>query len=282
VRVQDILQFLDQVDPAHQPPDGVDRLIHGNADASVHGIAVMWMPYRSALERAHAAGCDLAVVHEPTFYDHHDRDPFWLERTPARNKRAYLDDRGISVVRCHDLLDRVPRWGVPDSWGAFLGLPPGAPAGPFLRVHDVAPTTALGFATSVADAVAVLGQQAVQLLGPPDAPVRRVMVGTGAITPVRDALVDLQVDLAVCTDDGIHYWRDGTLAIDAGLPLVVVNHAVSEEAAMRQLAAVLGGAFPDLPVHHLPQACMYRLVTPTRSPASAAPEGSPSPDRTTP
>ena len=69
-----------------------------------------------------------------------------------------------------------------------------------------------------------------------------------------------QVDLAICSDDGTTYWRDAAYAIDMGIPMVVVNHPVSEEAGMINLAQCLQAQFPELPVLHIPQRCMYRLV----------------------
>ena len=263
LRVRDVQASLASLHGGWRPPeDGVDRVIAGDAGRAVAGVAVMWMSYRWALERAVALGCDLVITHEPTFYDHHDRDPASLALASARAKAAYLEEHGVTVVRCHDLWDAYPGLGVPDAWGRALGLGPAVAATEFLRVHEVPETSAEAFARRVARAVAPWGQEAVQLVGPAEARVRRVSVGTGAVTPVRASLVDLGVDLAVCTDDGIAYWRDAALAIDAGLPLVVVNHPVSEEAAMATLADTLRDALAPVPVHHLPQRCMYRLVAP--------------------
>ena len=44
------------------------------------------------------------------------------------------------------------------------------------------------------------------------------------------------MDLAICTDDGFTYWHDAAYAIDMGIPAIVVNHAVSEEAGLMNLA----------------------------------------------
>ena len=49
-------------------------------------------------------------------------------------------------------------------------------------------------------------------------------------------------------------------AIDRDLPLLVVNHASAEEWGMRSLATYLKAQFPGLPIHHLPQGCLYRSV----------------------
>jgi hypothetical protein len=62
------------------------------------------------------------------------------------------------------------------------------------------------------------------------------------------------------TDDGIRFWQSGSWAMDAGLPLIVVNHATAEEWGMHSLAHYLSEQFPEVPVRFLPQGCMYRTV----------------------
>jgi putative NIF3 family GTP cyclohydrolase 1 type 2 len=96
--------------------------------------------------------------------------------------------------------------------------------------------------------------------------VTRVAIGTGAITPLfsylRDyaACTDHRIDLAICTDDGFTYWQHGAYALDVGLPVIVVNHATSEEPGMMRLAEHLQAQFPDVPVHFIPRGCLYRLI----------------------
>jgi len=119
----------------------------------------------------------------------------------------------------------------------------------------------LDVARQVAARTQPFGQDAVQLIGPSDQPVTRVCIGTGVVTPLLKFIDDYQADLAICTDDGLIYWRDAALAIDIHLPVIVVNHAVSELAGIASLASRLQAQFPQLPVHYLPQKCMYRLVT---------------------
>lgn len=243
------------------PEDTVDRFVAGDPATEVRGVAVMWMSYAWALEKAVALGCNLVITHEPTFFEHFDRAPETNRLAAAIRKREFIKENGLVVLRCHDLWDRIREHGIPDSWGRFLELGPAAEATEYLRVYEVEPTTAVAFARKVAARTVALGQPEVQLIGPPDRPVRRVSTGTGAITPFLASVEQLAVDLAVCSDDGIDYWRDGALAIDAGVPIVVVNHPVSEEAGVASLADTVSRMLPSLPVHHIPQRCMYRLVS---------------------
>jgi len=63
----------------------------------------------------------------------------------------------------------------------------------------------------------------------------------------------LAADMAICIDDDFTCRPDGAYAIDAGFPVAVVNHPVSEEFSMKLLAGHLSEKFPQVPVHHIPQ-----------------------------
>ncbi len=239
----------------------VDTFKSGDPETEVLGIAVSWMSTREALTQALELGCNVFVTHEPTFYTHHDdlSSPVF-ELEGACEKLAFVKASGITVVRCHDLWDQVPEIGIPDAWGEALGLGEAVDGTGYYRVYDVAGRTAGDVARQVAERTRPFGQEAVQLFGDADTPVSRVAIGTGAITPLFSYLHDFRIDLAICTDDGFTAWQHGAYALDAGLPVIVVNHATSEEPGMMRLAEHLQAQFPDTPVHFIPRGCLYRLI----------------------
>lgn len=243
------------------PDDTVDTFKEGDPQTEVQGIAVAWMSYNWALKRAVELGCNVFITHEPTYYNHFDNDPGILSLPGVRDKRQFLEDSGLVLIRCHDLWDQITGIGIPDSWGSALGLGEAIAGDEFSRVYDVGGVMAVEVARRVAERTKRFGQPSVQLIGPADKHVNRVSVGTGAITPYLKTVRRFDVDLAICTDDGIEYWRDGAFAIDMGIPLLVVNHPVSEEMGMESLARHLRSRFPQVPVHHIPQRCMYQLIT---------------------
>ena len=49
-------------------------------------------------------------------------------------------------------------------------------------------------------------------------------------------------------------------AVELDIPLIIVNHTVSELAGIRELAQHLQAQFPQVPVHYIPQRCVYNLV----------------------
>jgi len=242
------------------PAETVDTLKSGQQDWEIGGIAVSWMSFTSALQKAFDLGCNVFITHEPTFYDHYDMDPSILAIPSVRAKRDWIEQHRMAVYRCHDLWDRLPHIGIVDTWGEFLGFSNPVASDDYVRVYQIDPQPALTLARMVATRLQTLNQPGVQLIGPSTVPVRSVCIGTGAITPFIQSLERFQIDIAICTDDGINYWRDGAYAIDMHIPLIVVNHPVSEEAGVKRLAETLMTSFPQVPVFHIPQRCMYQLV----------------------
>jgi len=250
------------------PEHTVDNFKSGNPQTPVKNVATAWMGYTSTMRKAHELGCEMIVVHEPIYYIHRDNPA--PDLPAVREKRKFLEESGLIVLRCHDVWDRVPKIGIRDAWAEFLGLvhevgrtiptDPTAPA-PYLGVYEIAPTTSGEFARRVAGRVAALGQSAVGLVGPDDKPIRRVAIGTGACTSFQEMAFELKADLALCSDDGFTFWRDGALAVDMGLPVVVASHGCTEEIGMKLLGEHLVEKFPSISVHHIAQKCMFKTFT---------------------
>jgi putative NIF3 family GTP cyclohydrolase 1 type 2 len=258
MRAYEVNQYLNGLIAA-LPEDTVDRVIYGDREREVVGIAVAWMPYRDTIAAAKASGVNLLVVHEPTFYDHWDGSDRLASSAAADAKRRYIDESGITIIRCHDVWDAMPDVGIPFAWGEFLGLGRPIASETHYNLYAVPAQTALAFAGRVAAATSTLGQECVALYGNPEAQVARVGVGTGCIaSPWR--LYDMGADLAVSVDDAVRAWVEGEWCHDTGRPLVVVNHNVSEEAGMASLARHLAASFPAIPVTHLHQGCSYLSV----------------------
>jgi putative NIF3 family GTP cyclohydrolase 1 type 2 len=242
------------------PDNTVDTFKAGDPDSEIEGIAVGWMSYTRALKKAVELGCNVFVTHEPTYYDHLDADDSVFRRPAAREKKAFIEKHGLVILRCHDLWDRMPEIGIADTWAAYLDLGEPLASQGIFSVFDVNGRTAGDVARHVAEKTRPLGQEAVQLIGDPHRPVSRACTGVGAGTPYGTFIDEYEADLAICSHDGITYWRDGAFAIDSGIPIIVVNHPVSEEPGVAALARHLAETFPDISVHHVPQRCMYSLV----------------------
>ena len=261
VRARDIHAYLRSLNRGWiNAEETVDTFKSGNPEAEVKGIAVAWMSYTWALKRALELGLNMFITHEPTYFEHRDNDPGMFEIGGVSKKKRFIDESGIIILRCHDLWDRYPDIGITDGWAKQLGFSNPVFKDGYFRVFDVAGRTAGDVARQVAKNVLPLGQEAVQFIGEESARVKRVAIGYGAGTPYRHFITELKADLAICSDDGFKFWRDGALAIDLGLPVIVVNHPVTEENGIKLLAEHLAEHFPQVPVTHIPQRCMYRLI----------------------
>jgi hypothetical protein len=272
MRAKDLNAYLRARIPVDEP--SVDRVVIGDPDALVKKVGTAWMPYWKTCREAVEAGVNVLVVHEPAFYTHWDLDERdgrdYLSAPEAGKKafveardakRAWLEASGLVIIRCHDVLDRLPCIGIPHAFGRLLGFE-AKDVVRSKRFHDVfavAPAPAAAVARGIALRLRAVGQPGVAFYGDPERIVRSVGVGTGCICDPLESM-DLAPDLFVGIDDTIRTWIQTTWAEDTGHPLVVVNHGASEEAGMRELSLHLRAAFPDLGVVHLAQGCGYRWI----------------------
>jgi len=239
----------------------VDGFRFGDPETEVTGIAVAWKPYWSDLKRARELGCNLFVGHESIFREGpmQPRDESEFAQELEQPKLAWLRESGLVVYRCHDLWDMMPGIGVRDSWARGLGFE-GEPLGVsgFCRIEDVSGHTFGSLSAQIAERVKPLGQQAVLAVGDEDQPVTRLALGSGASTLAE--MVGLGADVWLGYDDYFRQVRDGALFRDIGMPYLVVNHGTLEEWGVRNLGDYLRAHFPSIPVHFLPQGCIYRIV----------------------
>jgi putative NIF3 family GTP cyclohydrolase 1 type 2 len=257
------------------PEPSVDGVIVGDPETLVRGIAVLWMPTWAALRTAHAQGLNVVVAHEPTFFNHYDLERFeeGLGVLPPAGrrifeatrdaKRRWIEETGVVVIRCHDVLDSMPG-GVVDSLAYALGFSRASYVNevPHHRVVRVdPPVAAIALAQRLANSFGALGQPGVAFYGDPGRAVKSLGLGTGyACEPWR--FVELGADMALTIDDRIKTWTEGQWADDSGYPLVVIHHGSSEEWGVRRLAELVREAYHEIPVKLLAQGYTARWIAP--------------------
>jgi putative NIF3 family GTP cyclohydrolase 1 type 2 len=232
----------------------------------VRGIAVVWTPTWRALRDALSQGCNVVVAHEPTFFSNHDLDAFEgaaadlppaaLEAmSPTRDeKKRWIEENGLVVIRCHDVLDLMPG-GVVDSLAKALGFSQSdyLVSVPYHRVVRLDPARrASDVAQQLAKAFGALGQPGVAFYGDPERIVRSLGLGTGfACEPWR--FVELGAEMCVTIDDRIKTWIETEWSDDSGYPMIVIHHGTSEEWGVRRLKEIIVDNFPAGKVVLLPQ-----------------------------
>lgn len=105
MKIQEILDRLIAYHPAlPETYDGCDGLKWGDPQQECTGVAVALVPTVDAIRAAHAAGCNLLYVHEPTNYTSLDA-PGWdldFENKVFAAKEALLREYGMVIWRDHD------------------------------------------------------------------------------------------------------------------------------------------------------------------------------------
>lgn len=237
-----------------------DTFKAGDPDRDIRTVAVVWKPDLAALELAHRRGTDMLVVHEAICANAVNGSPepevhFALDS--ERAKFLYLQQTGMAVYRCHEVWDRFPKLGVRASWQQGLSLGGQIIADQYpLLVTQIEPTTLGDLARHVLRQTQPLGQDVVLICGEAGRRVSRVATGAGVTTDVV-GMKRLGADVGIVTDDYYLHCRIGAHAREIGLATITVNHGVSEEWGVQNLAAYVAEIFPDLEVFHIPQRCPY-------------------------
>ena len=221
----------------------------GGPDTRVTGIATTMFNSFEVVERAVAAGLNMILPHETTFWN--DRDDVAIVSADAlyREKRDYLSAHDIVIFRMHDHVhDRRPDFTYVGS-ARLLGLDPSreAPAGSH---HFTIPDTTLGaLATDVRRRT---GIKTLRVVGDPNARVRRIQIGVGYATPSPNAPdVDVIISGEQQELDGVldapEYVLDAA-ALGIAKGWIMLGHNVSEEDGMLDMAAWIRSFVPEVPV----------------------------------
>jgi putative NIF3 family GTP cyclohydrolase 1 type 2 len=239
----------------------VDRIIVGDPNTKVTKIGVCWMPYLSTLREAAALGINTMVVHEPTFYDHWDNPPESVKRECAQ-KSAFIAEHRLAIIRCHDVLDAIPEWGMPFALGKAIGFTNDdiMRSSRYFKVYGLKnPLRAITAASRIAKKLRIFGQKYSHFAGDPDLIIDSVGVGTGYNCDPLE-YKHLNAGLSIAITDRVMSWVQPVVARDSGQPLLVIEHGVSEEPGVIALYEHLRGQFKDIEFVHFAQGHSYTWV----------------------
>lgn len=232
--------------------DTVDTFKIGNPDNLVKGIATSFSGTLDVCQRAHAAGLNLIIVREPTFYNHTDETKD-LSGEIYETKRNFIEKNGLVVWRFHD------HWHARQPDGVFTGM--AAALGwekyrsPDSRRQFTLPATTL---TKLAQQMQTsLKAGALRVIGDPQLAVRRVVLSPGFnnFLGIKAALDNPDVDVLVIGEtrewEGVEYARD-VLTIGKKKGFILLGHVPSEERGMEECAKWLKTFVPEVPIQYLP------------------------------
>ena len=257
MRAREIREYFlsraDRVDPEHT----VDTFKHGDPETEVGGVGVTWMLTMDAIDEAERLGVNFFITHEPTFYTHYDDVEEVKDDPMYQAKRKRLDEAGLTVLRLHDCWDHWPEIGIGPTLAKLLGLTLLERGEGNVKVYGAAtPTTLDAFARLVREK---LGMDAVQVMGPADAQVERVGLAFG----MSGGLVRLRGYVAMKTDvivaGELIHWQDIRYLQDNKCPLILTDHAASENPGMRSLAEFVQEQF-GVPTHFIETGPPFRTL----------------------
>ena len=226
-----------------------DTFKAGGPDTPVTGIATTVFASFDVIQRAVAAGLNMIIPHEVTFWNDRD-DISGVSADPLyKQKIDFFARHDVVIFRMHDHMHaQRPDFTYVGS-ARSLGLEAKYETAPESHRFTL-PKTTLG--ALAAELTKHVGARTVRVVGDRNAVVSRIQLGVGYATPpVNDSEIDVvisgeqqEVDSAF---DSIEYVLD---AAAVGIPKgwIMLGHAVSEEAGMLEMAQWIKGFVPEVAV----------------------------------
>jgi putative NIF3 family GTP cyclohydrolase 1 type 2 len=233
----------------------VDTFKAGDPDTPVTGVAVTMMATFDVIQRAAAAGQNLVITHEPTFYGHKD-DVTALEREQDAVYKAKIDfinAHHMVVWRFHDFWHRRAPDGILTGMVKALGWE-SYQKPKELEIFSMPETTLQALAAEIRKK---LDARTLRVVGDPLMKVSKVSLapGFGGFDTNRRLLQREDVQVEVIGEahewEIVEYAADATTA-KAGKALIVVGHIPSEQAGMDECARWLKTFVTEVPVAFVP------------------------------
>jgi putative NIF3 family GTP cyclohydrolase 1 type 2 len=234
----------------------VDRIVAGSAEVRVKGIATTMMATLEVMQRAVAAGKNMIVTHEPTFWSHQDTTKELADDPTYEFKKRFIAEHDVAVFRFHDHWHRMKPDGINAGMTRELGWQKNAvSADSHEFVFDA--MTLGGLVNTI---VKRLNAHSMRVVGDAKMPVKRVVASWGyaSLMPnVVKTAARTDVDVVICGEtrewELVEYVQD-QIASGAKKALIVVNHVASEQAGMKYCAEWLKPLVPEVPVEFMASA----------------------------
>ena len=254
-------------------PDGLDGFKAGDPDTPIQGIATTAMATMDVLKQASAAGTNLIITHEPTFFGRQDgpapppapgaggpprrfrglsaTDPVYLA------KKDFIEKNGLVVFRLHDnWLSRRGRdmtTGLADAlgWSEHRVRPDDS-------LYDIPRTNAQAAVGHIRESLGLRG--GLRAVGDRTATVRRILLLPGF---TNAATMWERYDDADLTITGeVREWENTFYAADvftAGEKrgLVTIGRVASEDPGMSMCAEWFDDVIEEVPTRWIPAGDLY-------------------------
>jgi putative NIF3 family GTP cyclohydrolase 1 type 2 len=230
----------------------VDKIVAGTAETPVKGIATTMMATLEVLQRAAAAGKNMLITHEPTFWLHQDTTTGLEQDSTYQFKADFIRKNNMVVFRFHDHWHAHKPDGIATGMMKELGWEKYVDPQNVRRfVFPDAPLSR--FAKEIQTKLQI---RTMRVVGDPNLAVSKVAVSWGYLSrePGIPILSRPDVDVLICGEtrewEVVEYAQD---AISAGKKkaLIVLGHVVSEQAGMKSCAEWLKTFITDVPIEFI-------------------------------
>jgi putative NIF3 family GTP cyclohydrolase 1 type 2 len=233
----------------------VDTFKAGNPEARVTGVATTMMATFDVLKRAAAAGKNLIITHEPTFYDHLDKIEDLEKENDAvlATKLAFIKEHNLVIWRFHDHWHMRRPDGIQTGMIRALGWEKFQT--PDQRGLFVIPETTLGKLAS--EIKTRLDIRTMRVVGDPNLKLTKVGLAPGAPGFPRQRQMLQRDDVEALVTGEAREWEtieygDDAVAEGKRKALIVLGHIPSEQAGMEECARWLKGFIKEVPVEFVP------------------------------
>ncbi len=263
---QDVVKQVQASLGGDWPATGLDGFKAGDPNTPVRGIATTAMATVEVLKQAVAAGTNLVISYEPTFFGRQDGRPSPAGRGPAgvapddpvfRAKQDFIEKNGLVVYRLHDHWQARKENEMLTGLAASLGWTKYR-VRPDDSLYDLPSGSAEDVVAQLRKSLNLRG--GLRAVGDRKATVRRVMLHPGTLTPAIMWQRYSETDLIVTGE--VREWENTYYAADiftAGEKrgLVTLGRIVSEDPGMRACADWLKTLVPDIPTRWISAGDLY-------------------------
>jgi len=233
----------------------VDNIVAGDPDTPVKGIATTMMATLDVIQRSEAAGRNLVITHEPTFYLHQDTVDVVAQDPTYLFKADFIRRNNIVCFHFHDHWHAHHPDGIATGMARELGWEKNQDAQNPRRFTF--PGTPLArFAKEIESRLKV---RTMRVVGDPELKVNRVAASWGYVSNVPGIPLLGQPDVDVLVVGETREWELVEYAQDAVAAgkkkaLILLGHVVSEQAGMKYCAEWLKTFIGEVPIEFIPAA----------------------------
>jgi putative NIF3 family GTP cyclohydrolase 1 type 2 len=231
----------------------VDNIIAGSAETPVQGIATTMMATLDVVKRAAAAGRNMVITHESTFFSHQDRVDQFQQNTTYLHKLDFLNKNKMVVFHFHDHLHGLkPMDGVAKGMMRELGWEK------YNDPQNFRQYTFPGIPLSklAKELESKLKIRTMRVLGDPNLTVNRAMASWGncSLMPGVPFISQPGVDVLIIGET--HEWElveyvQDMISSGQKKALIVLGHVVSEQAGMKYCAEWLKDFVNEVPIEFI-------------------------------